>query len=178
MAVKSKNSGFTLIELLVVIAIIGILSSVVLASLNTARVKARDARRKSDLHQIALALEYYYDANGFYPSTGATSAVTGGSWSTSGTWISGLSTSFISKVPQDPINVDGGAWCWNGGTTGKNNIYVYISDGQKYILCAWMENTSDVDTLQFKDITNPWDTATKLYAASGYSGYNYVIAKP
>lgn len=56
------NKGFTLIELLVVIAIIGILSSVVLVSLNTARQKARDAQRISDVRQIQLALEFYYDA--------------------------------------------------------------------------------------------------------------------
>ena len=59
-----QNRGFTLIELLVVIAIIGILSSVVLASLNTARQKSRDARRISDMKQIQLALELYFDANG------------------------------------------------------------------------------------------------------------------
>jgi prepilin-type N-terminal cleavage/methylation domain-containing protein len=52
---KSRR-GFTLIELLVVIAIIGVLSSVVLASLNTARAKARDARRVSDLQEIRNAL--------------------------------------------------------------------------------------------------------------------------
>ena len=56
-----KDRGFTLIELLVVIAIIGILSSVVLASLNTARIKARDAQRVSDVRQIQLAMEFFYD---------------------------------------------------------------------------------------------------------------------
>lgn len=56
-----KKRGFTLIELLVVIAIIGILATIVLVSLNTARVKARDARRQSDMHQIALAMEMCYD---------------------------------------------------------------------------------------------------------------------
>ena len=65
---RSKK-GFTLIELLVVIAIIGILASVVLASLNSARAKSRDARRIADVKQIQLALELYYDANSqHYPA--------------------------------------------------------------------------------------------------------------
>ncbi len=62
-----KNRGFTLIELLVVIAVIGILASVVLASLNSARGKARDARRLSDMKQLQTALELYYDKYGRYP---------------------------------------------------------------------------------------------------------------
>ncbi|MFH1713569.1 MAG: type II secretion system protein, partial [Patescibacteria group bacterium] len=51
-----KQKGFTLIELLVVIAIIGMLSSIVLVSLNPARQKSRDAKRLSDMKQIVLAL--------------------------------------------------------------------------------------------------------------------------
>lgn len=62
-----KNKGFTLIELLVVIAIIGLLASIVLVALNSARIKARDARRKSDLKQIQIALELFYDKYGYYP---------------------------------------------------------------------------------------------------------------
>ena len=67
--VRKKTGGFTLIELLVVIAIIGILASVVLASLNNARKKSRDARRVADIKQLQLALELYFDAIRDYPAT-------------------------------------------------------------------------------------------------------------
>jgi prepilin-type N-terminal cleavage/methylation domain-containing protein len=60
---KIINRGFTLIELLVVIAIIGILSSVVLASLNTARGKGADSAVKSNLNSIRSQAELYYDNN-------------------------------------------------------------------------------------------------------------------
>ncbi len=84
----STKRGFTLIELLVVIAIIGILSSIVLASLNSARKKGRDARRVADIKQLQLALELYYDANSQYPAAlSAANLVTPG---------------YIAAIPTDP----------------------------------------------------------------------------
>jgi type IV pilus assembly protein PilA len=56
-----KNRGFTLIELLVVIAIIGLLSAVVLASLNSARAKGADASIKSNLKNAMTQAQLYYD---------------------------------------------------------------------------------------------------------------------
>ncbi len=67
---NARTGGFTLIEILVVIAIIGVLSSVVLASLNTARVKAADAQRIVSLKEIQSSLELFYSINGRYPGPG------------------------------------------------------------------------------------------------------------
>jgi len=64
---NKKQTGFTLIELLVVIAIIGLLASVVLLSLNSARAKSRDAKRLADVRQFASALELFFNDNGGYP---------------------------------------------------------------------------------------------------------------
>ncbi|HBI97093.1 MAG: PilE-like protein [Candidatus Falkowbacteria bacterium GW2011_GWC2_38_22] len=70
---KINKKGFTLIELLVVIAIIGLLSTLAVVSLNNARVKARDARRMSDLKQISTAMELFSSnqATNAYPTNNA-----------------------------------------------------------------------------------------------------------
>jgi prepilin-type N-terminal cleavage/methylation domain-containing protein len=117
-----QNRGFTLIELLVVIAIIGLLSSIVLASLNSARAKGRDGQRRSDLSQLQIAIELYYDKNGSYPTDGTTFAATD---------LAGLVPSFLPGMPHDPkIQV--------GGTD-----YRYSSAGGSagYALLAFIEKT-------------------------------------
>jgi prepilin-type N-terminal cleavage/methylation domain-containing protein len=120
----SRSRGFTLIELLVVIAIIGVLSSIALASLNSARSKGNDAKRVSDLREVQKALETYASDNGGnYPVSGSYRSQCN-AWGgyTSSTVIPGLVPNYISAVPADPqMNAANNTCC-----------YLYISDGTDY----------------------------------------------
>lgn len=97
---KNKR-GFTLIELLVVISIIGILSSVILASLSEARLKARNAKRLSDIKQYSLTVEMALDDNNEYPDPGTVSWYCLGDYSDNACWLNG--TGFSENVTLNNI---------------------------------------------------------------------------
>ncbi len=140
MKFPTQQRGFTLIELLVVISIIGLLSSVVLSSLNSARIKARDSIRKQHLVQLRTALEIYYNQNGSYPITGSATFFTSnpggeiaGISDNGGNWIPGLVASgAIGSLPQDPL---GGESTNPVCASGWHRAYLYRSDdGTSYKL--------------------------------------------
>jgi len=135
-----KKSGFTLIELLVVVSLIGVLATLVLANLNAARQRGRDAQRKSDLRNIQTALRLYYNDFSKYPDNASSNIAGCGSAGTSlcvwgnsfewGTDALGHQT-YMSVLPGDPL---------------PDAYYIYDRDDgdiDNYTLTACLENPSD-----------------------------------
>lgn len=129
-----KQKGFTLIELLVVIAIIGILASVVLASLNSARSKGNDAAIKSNLSNIRAQAEIFYDGNslsydGLCGNANVSSAVTAaGNASGITASCNASSTAWVVTVPLKSTPAT--YWCVDaqGASTGVVNGATSTSD--------------------------------------------------
>jgi prepilin-type N-terminal cleavage/methylation domain-containing protein len=121
--IYSKNSAFTLIELLVVISIMGILLSLSIFGMQSARQASRDAKRKSDLEQIRSGLEMFRaDCNKYYIGTSLPSTLIGIASYGSNCLASNI---YISTTPTDP--------------SPTTHEYVYYSDGTTYQICAALE---------------------------------------
>lgn len=150
---KKFGLGFTLVELLVVITILGILATIGLVAFTSAQARGRDTQRKSDLKQIASALELFYSDYGKYPDSGGGQIKACGynSATSVGTlcvWGSGefrdtngsgnTKTTYFKSLPKDPI--------------GTYNYYyrpVTVSSvaNQGFQLYAELENSQDQNCL-------------------------------
>jgi len=139
----NKNKGFTLIELLVVIAIIGILSSVVLASLSNARDKGKDAAVKSQLASMKAQAELFYSKNESYTGVCTATATNNGfggllqAASDSSAVSSGVATDLATPGAYDKTTcheaADGSAWAveapLSDSTSGTASMYCTDSTG-------------------------------------------------
>jgi type II secretion system protein G len=160
---KTKK-GFTLIELLVVIAIIGILSSIVLASLDSTRKRGRDSRRLSDIKQIQLALELYYDQNNGFPTCISNAP---NSWQAGVTCAQQNLTNpgYISVVPTDP-----------SGTNRDYNYTPYAAIGGSATQCisfhlgATLETSGHNSLLTDKDLVAQNGTGGSIFTICSGTG--------
>lgn len=174
MATKTKNKGFTLIELLVVIAIISLLSSIVMVSLNSARMKARDAQRVAILGQIRTAIELYFDDKGYYPQANCGWDCNGyrHSYDTSWDSLAADLAPYIKPLSKDPINTACPPWSANCysfayGNVGRNTYT------PQYDLTAQLEDTGSphrcaVKSYKFYFDNEPWcgPYSSQVYEAS------------
>lgn len=139
---SGHERGFTLIEMLVVIAIISILIGIGINTFTIAQQKARDVRRKADIHALQTAFEARNLDTGFYTPGGAAnwgSTVADGSWGADGTNPNSLKNIFtpnyISEIPRDPIY-----------NTGTDDYYINFTDSPNgYKISVKLENLNDPD---------------------------------
>lgn len=177
---RKYSKAFTLIELLVVVAIVGVLASVILASLNTSRMKSRDSRRIADLNQIRVALELFYDDFGYYPQSGC-------GWDCNGYRVSYDNNSwnslaselapYIKSLPRDPINSSCAPWGSSCYSYTYGNVGRY-SNAPQYDLTTQLEDPGSIFRCGVKGYrwgfngVNPWCVAfggsynNQIYEAS------------
>ncbi len=134
-----RQGGFTLIELLVVIAIIAVLAAVVLVALGNARTRARDARRVSDLNNVALALEVYLDTMNVatYPTAGVATP-DNAQWNTLVTSLRGANV--IQGTIQDPLNIAENLYRAQSNLANANGTGAAVNT--TYLLGADLETVS------------------------------------
>lgn len=147
--------GFTLVELLVVMTIIAVLATVIIGGFRSSQMRGRDAQRKSDLKQIANALEIFFADYGRYPpasgsqiaacsynpSNGTGTACVWGSGS-----ISDGRTIYMRTISADPL-------------TSQNYVYRVSSTWKMYQLFARLENPQDKNCIN-GNCANPGVTVT------------------
>jgi prepilin-type N-terminal cleavage/methylation domain-containing protein len=126
-----KNRAFTLIELIIVIAIIALLTGIVMTAFNPAKSKSRDAKRISDLGQLQLNLELYFDRCREYPDPINTNELSTGASNGCPTGVT-LGT-YISTIPRPPTTADGTSYGYSRSPSKRD-----------YVLHAHLENYNDV----------------------------------
>ncbi len=123
---KKLNKGFTLIELLVVIAIIGILSAVVLASLNSARTKGQDAAIKANMNNLRSQAALLYDTYNHY-GNGIAAPYAVVDCPTTGYSVFGSTTAMVSGVNSNSGSIAKCVTDATSATVGFTQAWVMMS---------------------------------------------------
>ncbi|MCE9549086.1 type II secretion system GspH family protein [Candidatus Nomurabacteria bacterium] len=148
---NNLQKGFTLIELLVVVAIIGILASVVLASLNTARAKGADAAIKANLANIRAQAELLYDQYGGYGVDASPTAFSAGTCAETADTLFANST--IWGQVSAAVSASGGLSSCLSTVTGTGSWAVGVQLKANSLTEAWCVDSYGASTLETLDGT-------------------------
>ncbi len=149
--------GFTLIELLVVVAIIGMLSTIVMVSLNTARKKARDSEVRTELAQIRTAIQLYYTQYGSMPPN----TYPGNYCSNQANFLQSVVTAgFLPSNPTSPNN-----------STYPYCYYDYgAGSAPGAIVTGWIESNNPPSTSGYTGTCRPWNAGAN-WCDKAINGY-------
>lgn len=192
---KGFTKGFTLIELLVVIAVMGLLISVMLTSVNSARKKSRDGKRAAEAVQMRSALEMYYLDNGGFPvcgtalneytcsGAGITSAfgtiLTKRDNKDSNWWdialvkIANAEIKYIGKIPTDPLNSGANVFYYITNTatrviTDANGATVTVADRASFFYVSESKSTAAIPA--YTEGISVGTPDFSIYTTTGYPG--------
>lgn len=160
------SRGFTLVELLVVIAVIGILATLLLLQLGTARAKARDASRIAHVNQVRTAVEFYFDDNAKYLDTNTMNAVG-----------SSLAPKYLQKIPVDPLAAScvdaAGLFVYDARISGAAQCYGYAWDPAanpvRYQIWAELETWAKALDQDIDIDSTAWASGAKINGATDAS---------
>jgi prepilin-type N-terminal cleavage/methylation domain-containing protein len=137
---KNGQRGFTLVELLVVIAIIGVLATLVLLQLGTARSRSRDTKRITDVNQLRTAVEQYFeDHAGKYPTALDQASI--------GT--------YMTRIPMDPLD----------STKAYNYAFDPAANPTKYQIWTTLEQSAAALGASAHMNSTTWGGGTKVNAS-------------
>lgn len=145
-------NGFTLVEILIVVAVIALLAGVIsYTNIKSSLQKARDSKRKQDLHKVAKILDDYYTDKSLYPDyNSGNGTIVQAPWGQA--W-----DPYIAQMPSDPLS--------------PNRDYYYLTDPIKkdyFAIFAKLEYTEDADII----------TVGCTYGCGPDMAYNYVVHSP
>lgn len=143
-ATKNKL-GFTIVELLIVVVVIAILAAITVVAYNGIQNRAKLSKLQTDIRSAQKLIEGFYAQNGYYPRTDTTAMGSGNIARTDDNCAIGSSQAdWIPEVnvslPQSTGN--------EKGENGYSGCFMYVSDGQTYILSAWnMLSSAQTDVM-------------------------------
>lgn len=179
----TSKRGFTLIELLVVISIIGLLSSVILGAVNSARAKSNDSKQIQALNQLKRAMELYYDNNGgLYPALPIANGFQNNCWDCTTSVLATLDVGRLAALApylsQRPQVAPTGLAIWAGGSGYYYKVSTSRKDYKITLGSSSINNVNNIPLSMQDTATASGYTYAAVYSSDAAKNWNWTTVTP